>query len=44
VNRPRWDRLLCWIGCHDWRNMDGKCTRCGFDDPWWDDFDPFKFA
>lgn len=27
--------LLCKIGCHDWREMDGRCCECGYDDPLW---------
>ena len=33
---PWWSRLLCFIGCHDWRNMDGVCRDCGYVDPLWD--------
>ena len=22
-------RLLCKIGCHDWRDMNAKCRECG---------------
>ncbi len=29
-------RLLCWVGCHDWREMDGVCRECGYMDPYWD--------
>lgn len=32
MRRPWWDRLLCRIGSHDWRNMDGKCATCGYRD------------
>jgi hypothetical protein len=28
-------RLLCFLGCHDWRNMDGVCCECGRRDPHW---------
>lgn len=27
--------ILCLIGCHDWRNMDGVCCECGHVDPMW---------
>jgi len=30
-----WSRLLCRMGVHDWRNMDGRCCRCGYVDPLW---------
>jgi hypothetical protein len=23
------NRFLCWIGCHDWRDMNGRCRECG---------------
>lgn len=29
-------RLLCRMGVHDWREMDGKCRECGYIDPMWD--------
>lgn len=32
-------RFLCWIGCHDWRNMDGVCCECNYRDPFWHDGD-----
>jgi hypothetical protein len=22
-------RFLCWLGSHDWREMDGYCCQCG---------------
>lgn len=22
-------RILCFLGCHDWREMDGYCRLCG---------------
>ena len=26
----RWlSRLLCKLGCHDWRDMNAKCRECG---------------
>lgn len=28
-------RLLCWMGSHDWREMDGTCRQCGYEDPLW---------
>lgn len=28
-------RFLCWVGCHDWREMDGRCCECGYVDPMW---------
>lgn len=30
-------KLLCWLSCHDWRNMDGVCAECGHEDPLWRD-------
>jgi len=31
-------RLLCWMGCHDWREMDGRCCECGYVDPLWEEW------
>lgn len=28
-------KLLCKIGCHDWREMNGVCCECGYVDPLW---------
>jgi hypothetical protein len=28
-------QFLCFIGCHDWRNMDGYCRECGETDGVW---------
>lgn len=34
-------QFLCFMGCHDWRNMDGHCTECGkTDDLWMRDMHP----
>jgi hypothetical protein len=30
--RPWWSYLLCFLGCHDWREMDGFCRDCGAED------------
>ena len=30
------DKLLCYIGCHDWRNGPGEpCVSCGQEDDFW---------
>lgn len=34
---PFRSRVLCWLGCHDWRKMDGRCCECGYVDPMWRD-------
>lgn len=37
----RWlSLLLCAIGCHDWRNMDGVCAECKHRDELWDEVGP----
>lgn len=28
-------KMLCAIGCHDWRDMNGVCCECGYVDPLW---------
>lgn len=28
-------QFLCWIGSHDWREMNGVCRECGYRDPLW---------
>ena len=33
--RPWWCRLLCRMGLHDWRNMNGYCCTCGYRDAVW---------
>lgn len=35
TRRPWWDRFLCAIGCHDWREMNGRCCSCGWRDDLW---------
>jgi hypothetical protein len=30
------DKLLCYIGCHNWRNGPGTpCASCGKEDDFW---------
>lgn len=31
-------RLLCSIGWHNWRDMNGVCRRCRRVDPKWDSY------
>ena len=35
--------LLCKIGMHDWRRMDGTCCECGYADPFWHNDPPGWF-
>lgn len=30
-------KFLCFISCHDWRNMNGVCAECGHHDEMWKD-------
>lgn len=26
------NQFLCWLGCHDWREMNGRCLYCDVKD------------
>lgn len=32
------DRLLCFIGCHEWDQPGGNCVKCGKHDDFFDRF------